>query len=720
MRQTLIHPLVTAAAVGLLFALAMTGILLVTMMLPQPVWAQQNIEQLPDNNQAANQAGEQEGIEYLTRGPVHEAFAEQYNTDPTPGVVIDKQPPEPIDEIPPEYMPEGDNVVWIPGYWTVSPETNDFIWVSGLWRNIPHGQRWIPGYWTQVENGYQWISGFWTAADTEQLSYLPYPPDSLEAGPTSAAPGDDYFWVPGCWMYQQNDYQWRPGYWSQAYNNWVWIPARYVWTPRGAIYANGYWDYSLRNRGTLFTPVSFSNNIYAQAGFRYRPSVVVSLGPLLLNLFVGPRYNHYYYGDYYASSYNNAAVYPWYYRSQRGYGYDPLLTYYQYTYARSGINLVSRLTSWNNYLVQNVNARPPHTLSAQQQFLARVNANVAAGQNQRGPLAQPLSQLVRSATGGANNAVGRTFRAVDAAQRDQFSQVANSLRQLEQERLSLDGKAGANVNGQAQSRTTLRLPASSTFRLRENANVDGKASGRLNLPGSPGAVGQDGRNVDVPRPRIPTQDDIDRGNNPRPSLPGNVNPGNVPRPGNVPGNIPRNIPGNVNPGNVNPGNVPKPGNIPGNINPGNVPRPRINPGGGGGNPLPNLPGPLGQTLPNRNPGNNVASDSAVNGSQSSSRLPMRNETSSPRRDFRDSLPSEVRNRFERPAVAPKLQPSQPQRGQAQRPSPGNSGPRISTPGRGNGPAVNANRGPSFTSPRATPNRGGGGPKGPLGNGPGPK
>ncbi|REJ83817.1 MAG: hypothetical protein DWQ29_12200, partial [Planctomycetota bacterium] len=137
--------------------------------------------------------------EALTRGPVHEAFAEQYNADPEAGLVIPRQPPEDIDELPPDTMPEGNNVEWIPGYWGWDDEREDFLWISGLWRDIPPGQRWVPGYWSEAEGGFQWTSGFWMNESTAELDYLPQPPASLDAGPNIDSPGENYFWVPGCW-----------------------------------------------------------------------------------------------------------------------------------------------------------------------------------------------------------------------------------------------------------------------------------------------------------------------------------------------------------------------------------------------------------------------------------------------------------------------------------------------------------------------------------------
>ena len=52
-----------------------------------------------------------EGVETLTQGPIHEAFANPSDLDPTPGPVVMRQPPPDIQEEPPEFMPE--DSTWI-------------------------------------------------------------------------------------------------------------------------------------------------------------------------------------------------------------------------------------------------------------------------------------------------------------------------------------------------------------------------------------------------------------------------------------------------------------------------------------------------------------------------------------------------------------------------------------------------------------------------------
>ena len=87
------------------------------------------------------------GVQVLTRGPVHEAFAETVTFDPEPGIVVPKAPPAAIEELPPDQKPEGANVAWVPGYWGWDDERSDFLWVSGIWRDLPPGRQWVPGYW---------------------------------------------------------------------------------------------------------------------------------------------------------------------------------------------------------------------------------------------------------------------------------------------------------------------------------------------------------------------------------------------------------------------------------------------------------------------------------------------------------------------------------------------------------------------------------------------
>src|SRR5262245_2150610 len=134
------------------------------------------------------------GQQVLTRGPIHEAYAEPVNFNPKAGLIIPKEPPALIEELPPDQKPEGDNVAWIPGYWTWEDEKTDFVWVSGFWRVIPPNRKWVPGYWAKVDTGNQWTSGYWAPVQAKQVEYLPPPKESLEVGPSTSAPSADHVW----------------------------------------------------------------------------------------------------------------------------------------------------------------------------------------------------------------------------------------------------------------------------------------------------------------------------------------------------------------------------------------------------------------------------------------------------------------------------------------------------------------------------------------------
>lgn len=389
---------------------------------------------------AAAPTGDQDvESEILTRGPVHEAFAEQYVSDPQPGLIVEQAPPEPIDELPPEEMPEGDNVEWIPGYWAFDEDLDDFIWISGFWRDIPLGQRWVPGYWNEVPEGFQWVSGFWTSSEGEELAYLPQPPESLEQGPNVAPPGGDHFWVPGMWVYNDYDYRWRPGYYTQSRGDYVWIPARYHWTPRGYVFCSGYWDYPLIRRGTLFSPVYFRQHRFPR---RYRPRYTVAFEPLLIHLFARPRYNHYYFGDYYGNRYRDRGIIPFVSINtfgNRRYFHDPLFAYYHMPTRQNTFN---RLVNWNRYFDRNTDLRPPRTLNATQQF-AQANNRGQAG------VKQAIVSVAIDELRGSNRGSGRAFRSISEETRNKISQDAReSVRKLTESRVRFEARRNDENRGQ--------------------------------------------------------------------------------------------------------------------------------------------------------------------------------------------------------------------------------------------------------------------------------
>lgn len=396
-----------------------------------------------------DQADAVEGIQVLTRGPVHEAFAATVTFDPQPGIIAPKEPPEAIEELPPSQKPEGTNVSWIPGYWAWDEEREDFLWVSGTWRALPPGRQWVPGYWAKSSGGAQWTSGYWADASLGEVQYLPEPPATVETGPTAAAPAENQIWVPGNWVWNQNRYAWQPGYWAAAQQNWMWIPSHYQYSPRGYVFVNGYYDYSLARRGVLFAPVHFNSGVYGQQGFTYSPAMAISMAVFSNQLFLRPNYGHYYFGDYYGSNYSTAGYYPWFSYNSGGYGYDPFYAQQAWQNRQDPAWAKSVQTDFQNR-VANESARPPRTFADQQTLLKSGNASG----NKQVAVAMPLDQLARA----RDNPL--KFQAVTREEQQALVKHGQALNEFRSERQKLEAK-GADTSAEKPSRQA--APATAKF-----------------------------------------------------------------------------------------------------------------------------------------------------------------------------------------------------------------------------------------------------------------
>jgi hypothetical protein len=403
--------------------------------------------------QQAPSAG-QPGVEVLTRGPIHEAFAETVTFDPQPGIIAPQAPPAPIEELPPEQRPEGANMTWMSGYWAWDDERNHFLWVSGIWRALPPGRQWVSGYWSQSGQGAQWTSGYWADAQASEVEYLPEPPATVEAGPNTAAPSADHTWLPGSWLWQQNCYVWQPGSWALGQSDWNWVPAHYVWTPRGYVFVDGYYDYSVARRGLLFAPVYFNSGIYRQAGFSYSPAMAISPAIFGSHLFLRPRYGHYYYGDFYGLNYATAGYSPWFSFNSSRYGYDPFYAQQQWLH-RQDVGWNQNLQANFQNLRANENLRPPRTWADQTTRLA--SAGNVNGQNFA--IATSLDALAKSKDHSLR------FQPVDPAERKQLLQNSLAVARHREQRQKLELQpitqlGGAPNNPREFQPTKLKLPPS--------------------------------------------------------------------------------------------------------------------------------------------------------------------------------------------------------------------------------------------------------------------
>ncbi len=403
----------------------------------------EEVQPIPDN-----------AMEVQTRGPIHEGFATPLTADVSESITVREKPPAPIEEVPPEVKPEGDNVVWMPGYWGWNDEDNKFLWISGFWRDVPPGRVWVSGYWTEADAGHQWVPGFWSSGKQQEVNYLPQPPESIEEGPSVEAPSQDHFWVPGIWQWQDSRYAWRTGYWSRRTQpNWIWIPAHYVWCPSGYIFVDGYYDHEIEERGTLFAPVYFNQVVWSRP-YYYTPSIAWSAHVLTNHFWVRPHYHHYYYGDYYADRYTNWGIRPWHLSFTFGrVSYDPIYSYHRWRHHHGHHHHHDdhdhHDRDWDrhvreryDYYRSNEGFRPPRTYRDQIQFANRIdNRNVIRDSVIAAPVTQIVNNNIDITNNSAiNNIVRENFRnskqftRIDQTQRRQAARQAEQMRNVVQER----------------------------------------------------------------------------------------------------------------------------------------------------------------------------------------------------------------------------------------------------------------------------------------------
>ncbi len=435
----------------------------------------------------------------LSRGPVHEAFAQPNRTSRSAAIVVDQQPPAPIDELPPRQVPQMEEIQWIPGYWGWDPAEYEFVWVSGVWRRPPQDMVWLPGDWVSHDGGYAWISGAWVEeGNLTLITKTPPEPRHEEAG---QAPSDRHFWVPGSWVYQSNDYRWEPGFWAEGEPNQVWIPQRYVWMPRGYLLVNGYWDYPLEQRGILFSPVRIET---AQRQVRYTPSVVVSVRTLPTHLFVYNDYGHYHFGNYYDVRPKRGQLTAWV-GLQRNY-YDPLFVFYS-TVQRDRFDYYR---TRHDYFIQNANARPAVVWNDRRP--RNSNADVQP------LLAASVTQLVND----IDTSVKMQFRE-DDSRWQQFSDRRQRYQQIEKQRREAF-KDGSNTNASANASANTTGNRSLNFGPL-SVNVDPENQPQAKQADAPKPEGQKDRGTDRPgnspdrQPQKPDQPNVTDPASPQPETP---------------------------------------------------------------------------------------------------------------------------------------------------------------------------------------------------------
>lgn len=157
-----------------------------------------------------------------------------------------KTPPEPIQEEPSDDRTDP-KAQWVPGYWSWSPAKEDFVWVVGRWQVPPAGASWVASRWMRDADGWYRVPGFWNTPRRDRAVVTAGnwradgPPADHPDDTPGAAPGPNYFYVPGHYTPDGDRLAWTNGFWAKEQPGWDWVPARWVRRPGGWTYRDGYW-----------------------------------------------------------------------------------------------------------------------------------------------------------------------------------------------------------------------------------------------------------------------------------------------------------------------------------------------------------------------------------------------------------------------------------------------------------------------------------------------
>ena len=255
---------------------------------------------------AADDPGQDQDVQVLTRGPVHEAFAVPVVHDPKPGLTVAKQPPAPVEESASRPEARGaERPVDLRATGAGTPAATISSGSAAVWREPPPGRQWVPGYWNQVEGGYQWVAGAWVPVD--QAASGPGPgrvPDSAGLPPRAAGeprgraeqprPGGQRLLVAGKLVLARHTVRLAPRLLGGR-------PAELGLDSRPLRLDAGGIPCSSRATGTCRWPAAASSSPRSITPSRsissrpmsITPAITIASSGLVANLFVQPGYNHY-------------------------------------------------------------------------------------------------------------------------------------------------------------------------------------------------------------------------------------------------------------------------------------------------------------------------------------------------------------------------------------------------------------------------------------------
>src|SRR6185436_9801919 len=175
------------------------------------------------------------------------------------------------------------------------------------------------------------------------------------------------------------------------------------------------------------------SGVYVRRGY-YSPSIVIDVGVFSDHLFLRPRYQHYYFGDYYAPSYVHSGFYASFSFQSSHHGYDPIHSHQQWEH-RQDREWAHRVETRYQYRRDHENARPPRTWVAQRD----INPATPESRQNRVILVAPISVVVKRADGPVR------FQPVVQEERQKLAQRGQEVQKSRVERQTLEAKPAAPV-----------------------------------------------------------------------------------------------------------------------------------------------------------------------------------------------------------------------------------------------------------------------------------
>jgi hypothetical protein len=145
---------------------------------------------------------------------------------------------------------------------------------------------------------------------------------------------------------------------------------------------------------------------------------------LQLNLFVYPRYHHYFFGDYYDDSYVRIGILPWFKCQTVHTWYDPLFVYDRWHVQKTDPHWAANQAHDYELRHSNRDLRPARTYAELQVQMSRLPAN----KRPEHPLAEPVKTYAASQT------TPIKFERINATERQQIAVKATDVRSLRDQR----------------------------------------------------------------------------------------------------------------------------------------------------------------------------------------------------------------------------------------------------------------------------------------------